>query len=109
MRLLALLLELAAVVGLGAGAVWAYLRLRGRQLGRARWEVATRSLPAGEREVEGVAVELRRAGSAPQRVAFIPSALSYDEFSEALAEAQAEGEAKAAALNAIEPRRKRRR
>lgn len=60
----------------------------------APWRADTHSLPEG-----GFAVELRRAGEPSQTVARIPSGLSYDEFSQRLAEAQAEADATAAALN----------
>ena len=60
----------------------------------APWRSDTHSLPEG-----GFAVELRRAGEPSQTVAKIPSGLPYDEFSQRLADAQAEADAQAAALN----------
>lgn len=60
----------------------------------APWHTDTHSLPEG-----GFAVELRRPGEPSQVIARIPSGLPYDEFSQRLADAQAEADATAAALN----------
>jgi hypothetical protein len=107
-RLLLIVIELAAIAAVLGIAVWAFLRLRQRELRRGRWIVAVRSLEDGEAGQDGVAVELRRPGHRTQRVALIPASLSSEEFSESLAEARSEAEMKAAALNAAEPASRRR-
>ncbi len=92
-------LEVALVV-LAAIAVLAVLETRRRRrLRSARWTVETRSLAEG-----GFAVELRCLGQPPQRTATIPPDLPAEEFSSALADARAEAEHEAAALNAGRPR-----
>ena len=84
------------LVALVALAVLAVLEVRRRRrLADARWTVRTRSLEEG-----GFAVELRRLGEPAQRTATIPSDLPAEEFSSSLAEARAEAEHEAAALNA---------
>jgi hypothetical protein len=99
-RLLLIVIELAAIAVVLAVAAWVFVRLRARELRRGRWSVAVRSLEQGEGGEDAVAVELRRPGYPSQRVALIPSSLPSDEFSESLAEARSEAEMKAAALNA---------
>jgi hypothetical protein len=106
-RLLLIVIELAAIAAVLGVAIWVFLKLRQRELQRGRWTVTARSLEEGEAE-QGVVVELRRPGSPPQRVALIPASLSSEEFSESLAEARSEAEMKAAALNAMEPSSRRR-
>jgi hypothetical protein len=102
-RLLLIVIELAAIAAVLGVAIWVFLRLRQRELRRGRWTVAVRSLGEGDAEQDSVAVELRRPGHRPQRVALIPSHLSSDEFADSLAAAQSDAEMKAAALNAAEP------
>jgi hypothetical protein len=100
MRLLLLAIELLAITSLVMLAVVAYAAIRHRQLKGQLWTVETRSVAASEEALEGMVVELRRAGEPPERVAFIPSGLSHEELSDALAEADSEAKARAAALNA---------
>jgi hypothetical protein len=108
-RLLLIVIELAAIAAVLGVAVWVFLSFRQRELRRGRWRVTVRSLGEGEAGQDGVAVELERPGYRSQRVALIPASLSSEEFSESLAEARSEAEMKAAALNAAEPVSRRRR
>jgi hypothetical protein len=108
-RLLLIVIELAAIAAVLAVAVWVFLSLRQRELRRGRWTVAVRSLEEADTGQDAVAVELQRPGYRSQRVALIPASLSSDEFSESLAEARSEADMKAAALNAAEPVSRRRR
>jgi len=82
------------VVAVVAFLLWREWRSTRRQRA-APWRTETHSVPEG-----GFAVELRRDGEAPQVVARIPAGLPHEEFSQRLAEAQAEAEADAAVLNA---------
>ena len=89
------LVDLAPLVVL-AVAGWFFARAWRAGRATSRWTVRTIAVPGG-----GYAVELVRPGQPPQRCALIDAGLPAAEFSDRLAEAQAEAEDKAAALNAV--------
>jgi hypothetical protein len=87
-------LLLVALIG------WGTLRLvhwseRPRRLREAAWKPAVHSLSSG-----GYQVVVEREGEARQVVRELPPGLDGPEFSEALAQARADAEEHAAALNA---------
>lgn len=87
-------LFLVALIG------WGMLRLvhsseRDTRLRDIRWKPAVHSLPGG-----GYQVVVEREGEARQVVRELPPGLAGPEFSSALAEARADAEEHAAALNA---------
>jgi hypothetical protein len=95
---LADVLLLAAVAWLALSAAW-LIRRRGRMTQRSGWTTRTRALQGG-----GHVVELVCAGEPVQEVRRIESGLDWDDLGTALAEAQAEAEARAATLNAARSR-----
>jgi hypothetical protein len=92
--------EIVVFLFLFALIAWGTLRLvhwseRPRRLREDRWKTAVHSLPSG-----GYQVVVECAGEPRQVVREIPPGLDGPEFSEALAEARADAEEHAAALNA---------
>jgi hypothetical protein len=84
------------IVAVAAFLVWRYIGwAKGRMLERARWHAATRSLPTGD-----TAVVIEREGETAQTVKVLSSGMPSEEFSDELATAMSEAQAKAAALNA---------
>lgn len=97
------LLEVLVVL-LAAGALGLLVAsvTRSRTERRGRWRVVERS--PGE---DDVVVQLRCPGEQPLEVARVPASLEAAEFSDRLAEARAEADDRAAALNAGRARLRR--
>jgi hypothetical protein len=98
----ALLEVLVIVLAAGALAILVASVVRSRTETRGRWRVVERSPGAGE-----VVLELQCPGEHPLEVARVPASLDAVEFSDRLAEARAEADDRAAALNAGRSRLRR--
>jgi hypothetical protein len=96
------LLELVALLAIAALIGWLLLRAAQAQSTRsARWQVAERTDQDGT-----VIVEVVRPGQHPRRVRALPPTLEADAFDWELAQARADAEAQAAALNVGRPTRR---
>jgi hypothetical protein len=88
-----LILVLVAAGGLAA---WRYVGwARGRSRPAVRWRAAAHGLPSGD-----TAVVLECEGESTSTVTVLSGSLPSEEFSDELARAMSEAQAKAAALNA---------
>jgi hypothetical protein len=92
--------EIVVFIFLLAAIGWGTIRLmvmteRNKRLRTARWRAAVHALPGG-----GYQVVVEREGEPRQLVRELPAGMPAEEFSTELAEARAEAEEHAAALNA---------
>lgn len=88
---------LIAVLVVGGGLVgWRYVTwVRGRTREPVRWRAAAHGTPSGD-----TAVVLECEGEPTHTVKVLPASLPSEQFSDELAQAMSEAQAKAAALNA---------